>query len=444
MQTIIDNMKRILLISFALCLTLAIAAQTESGTNSPYSRYGFGMMNDQSLASSKGMAGLSYGVRDGRELNANNPASYSAIDSLTFLLDFGVTMQHGTFSSGGKRSNFYNGSLDYFVMGFRAGKWLGVTLGAMPLSAIGYELKDTGDKIDNGLSGQVQPTTTYTGSGGLNVAFVGFGIHPIKPISLGVNVGYLWGKTNNMATTVFSNTDVQKLARTYYSDIRNYKVDFGLQYEQRLNKKNRMVLGLTYGLGHDINSDAYFFSQSLNPTTLAVSGDTIVCHNAFQWPHQFGVGLTWEYNDRLRVGADYTLQKWTDVRFPTYVNENNRIDYASRTGNFDDVNRIAVGVEYQPNPYGLRKRDRVRYRAGFSYTSSYFKVGQSKGPATYLATVGAGLPVINIFNNRCFINVAAQYRHISPSMPGQITENYVGISVGVSFNERWFMKWKVE
>lgn len=437
-------MKRILLTVLVSYFALMLSAQTEISSNTAYSRYGFGMMHDQSLASGKGMAGLSYGVRDGRELNAGNPASYSAIDSLSFLLDFGVSVQQGTFSAGGKRSSFYNGGFDYFAMGFRAGKGLGISLGVIPVTSVGYELKSQGDQIDNGLSGLVQPTTTYSGDGGLNVAYIGLGYRPFKPISIGVNFGYLWGKTTNLATTVFSNNDIQKLARTYYTDIRTYKLDFGVQYEQRIGTRNRFVLGLTYGLGHDINSDAYFFSQSLNPTTLAVSGDTITCHNAFQWPHQFGVGLTWEYRDRWRFGVDYTMQKWSDVRFPTYIHDNSNIGYVSRKGSFDDVNRLNFGFEYQPNPYGLRKRDRIRYRAGFAYTTSYAKVGQDKGPTSYLASLGVGLPIINLFNNRCLVNVAAQYEHLSPSMPGQITENYIRLSIGISFNERWFMKWKVE
>lgn len=29
-------------------------------------------------------------------------------------------------------------------------------------------------------------------------------------------------------------------------------------------------------------------------------------------------------------------------------------------------------------------------------------------------------------------------------MPGMITENYLRFSIGLSFNERWFMKWKAE
>ena len=29
-------------------------------------------------------------------------------------------------------------------------------------------------------------------------------------------------------------------------------------------------------------------------------------------------------------------------------------------------------------------------------------------------------------------------------MAGMVTENYIRLNIGISFNEKWFMKWKVE
>lgn len=70
-------------------LLLAAAATTAgaqtNGSNSPYSRYGFGLLSDRAGGFNKGMSGLAYGMRYGNELNTKNPASYSSIDSLSFL-----------------------------------------------------------------------------------------------------------------------------------------------------------------------------------------------------------------------------------------------------------------------------------------------------------------------------------------------------------------------
>lgn len=49
-------------------MPLGALAQT-NGSNSPYSRYGFGLLGDGGNAFNKGMAGTAYGMRNGTELN---------------------------------------------------------------------------------------------------------------------------------------------------------------------------------------------------------------------------------------------------------------------------------------------------------------------------------------------------------------------------------------
>lgn len=76
-----------------------------NGSNSPYSRYGFGLLSDGANAFNKSMAGTAYGMHNGKELNTKNPASYAAIDSLTFLFDLGLSLQNGNFSQNGSKTN---------------------------------------------------------------------------------------------------------------------------------------------------------------------------------------------------------------------------------------------------------------------------------------------------------------------------------------------------
>lgn len=44
----------------------AVVAQT-NGSNSPYSRYGFGILSDRAQGFNKGMAGLSTAMRNGKD-----------------------------------------------------------------------------------------------------------------------------------------------------------------------------------------------------------------------------------------------------------------------------------------------------------------------------------------------------------------------------------------
>lgn len=428
----------------ALLLTTAIfptMAQT-NGSNTPYSRYGFGLMSDRAEGFNKGMAGLAYGMQNGKELNVKNPASYAAIDSLSFLFDFGMSLQNGNFNQGGKKVNARNAAVDYMTMGFRLAPRLGMSIGLLPFSTIGYSLND---QSTLGLTGgEVVQTTTYSGDGGLHEVYAGWGWRPFRPLSIGANVGYLWGDMGHTVLASFSDANISSRRRRYEADIRTYKVDFGLQYRQRLNRKNSLVFGLHYGLGHDVNSAAYYYDQKIQSGTIA-NGDTLRCANAYQLPHTFGVGLVWEYRGRLRVGGDYTFSKWDDVKSPIVnVRPDGNQEYVTHTGDFMNQHKVAVGAEFLPNPEGLKWRDHVRYRVGFSYTSPYARIDGRDGPTSYCVSLGAALPIVNTNNNRSLINVALQYENVRPKVAGMVKEQYLRICIGISFNERWFMKWKVE
>ena len=96
-------MKKILFAVLMLAnMTLCFA---QSGTNSPYSQYGFGVLSEQSSGFNRGMNGVGLGFREHNQVNNLNPASYSSIDSLTFIFDAGVSGQITNFSENGKKKN---------------------------------------------------------------------------------------------------------------------------------------------------------------------------------------------------------------------------------------------------------------------------------------------------------------------------------------------------
>lgn len=438
--------KRIVYLLTVLCLTVVSATKAfaeDNGINTPFSRYGIGLLSNQAQGFNQGMAGVSYGMRDGRELNFKNPASYSAIDSLSFLFDIGMSLQNGNFDSGKASINKKNASFDYVSMGFRINRGFGMSIGVMPISNIGYSISSTGTAQDGGITGDITPTISYAGSGGLREIYGGLGYAPIKEISLGFNAGYAWGCMTHSATNSFTDSNVQSLNRYYYSDVRTYNLDFGLQWDQKINKKNRFILGLTYGLGHDISGKSYFFNQRIGSSTV-LAADTITVENAWSLPHTFGGGLTWQYKN-LRIGLDYSYQKWSQAKQPTLSTDaSGVVHYEPSSNGYVDTHKITAGIEYVKDPNGLNWRSRVRYRAGFSYGDYYAKIGGEDGPKSYLATVGVGLPVITLHSNRTFINAAVQLERTKPTVSNQLTETYIRFCLGITFNERWFMKWKVQ
>ena len=123
----------------AVLLTMCAHGQgTQSGTISPYSQYGLGLLSDQTQTVGRAMGGTGIALRNGTMVNTLNPASYSAIDSLTMLFDAGVSGQFTNFKENGTSVNARSANFDYAVGLFRLMPRVGVSFGLLPFSDVGY------------------------------------------------------------------------------------------------------------------------------------------------------------------------------------------------------------------------------------------------------------------------------------------------------------------
>ena len=94
-----------------------------------------------------------------------------------------------------------------------------------------------------------------------------------------------------------------------------------------------------------------------------------------------------------------------------------------------------------PNPLSRNYLNRIRYRIGAYYSDPYTKINNQEGAREYGASFGFGLP---LFQSRSILNISGQYVKVSPKVKGMLEENYLRINIGLTFNDRWFMKWRVE
>ena len=420
------------LTNICLLIFFTMTAMAQSGSNSPYTRYGFGQLSDQSFGNSKAMGGIAYGLRNGLQINAANPASYSAVDSLTFLFDAGMSLQNANFKEKGVKTNAKNSTIDYIAMQFRIRKGLGMTFGFLPYSSVGYNMNQIKSISTDEYGNEISSLSTYTGDGGLQQVFAGLGYKVFNNLSIGANFSYFYGEITHSVKTMFNYADAQSSVRADKLEISDYKLDLGLQYTQPFGKKHAVNLGLVYSLGHDLNSKGYNYKETYTsginiPMTQTV--DTI--QNAFSLPHSFGIGATYVYDRRLTVGLDYTLQKWADAEF---FNEK---------GKFLNRSKISLGAEYLPKPFSRNYLNRIRYRVGAYYSDPYTKVNDQEGAREYGVSFGFGLP-LEIYQSRSILNISGQYIKVSPKVKGMLEENYLRINIGLTFNDRWFMKWKVE
>ncbi|MBR1504132.1 MAG: hypothetical protein IJ618_09660 [Prevotella sp.] len=427
---------------FICCLAFSAMAATGAyaqGTNSPYSQYGFGDLTDQSVGFNKGMSGVAQGFRKGNEVNPANPASYSAVDSLTFLFDGGFSGQYTRFKENGTKLNGKNGGFDYVMGLFRVTRNFGVSFGVMPFSNIGYNYssKERFEDVNTTI------TTTHNGSGGISQLYLGAGWRIIKPLSVGFNLSYLWGDYN-MNITTSSTSDINTLSKQYLASMSSYKLDIGVQAELPLNKDAQIVLGATFSPGHKFNGDPRCLIIHRNTAINKSDTTSYSAGDDLELPTAWTVGVAYNHGKKLRVGADFQMQHWAGIQYPDYVKaaSNGSADYVMREGLLRDCQKVNVGAEWTPNPSGRKYLQHVRYRIGAGYTTPYYNINGQQGPKEFHASIGFGIPILNSINNRSIVNISAQWARRSAE--NLITENSFRINIGITFNERWFAKWKVE
>ena len=435
-------MKKIIAAVFLAGLTVQVSAQ--SGINSPYSQYGLGALASQATGFNRGMNGLAYGFHEHNQVNYMNPASYASVDSLSFIFDAGVSLQLTNFDENGNKVNAHNADIEYVAASFRAFKHVGVSFGILPYSNVGYNFSNTQNV--NAFPSTSSPNATYSniysGNGGLHMVYLGAGWEPFKGIAFGANISYLWGTLNRSSTNTYSDSYVNTLSKNYTAQVKSYKVDLGAQFTCPINKKNELTLGLAYSLGHNLGAEPECSIISTNSQTSVSDTTRYVVSKAFEIPQTFGVGLMWNHNNRLKFGVDYQMQKWVKIQYPQLITINGKTSYSLVDGQFTDRHKLTVGGDYCKGERYRGFFSRMHYRGGVSYATPYLRINGQEGPRELSASFGVGIPIINGYNNRSMLNISAEW--VNQKAVGLIKENTFRINVGLTFNERWFAKFKVE
>ncbi|MDE6383547.1 MAG: outer membrane protein transport protein [Paramuribaculum sp.] len=405
-------------------LIIAIAAlqigafATTAQINSPYSKFGYGLLNDNTTAAQSQMGGVGYALNSGRQINVMNPASYAAADSLTFLFDMGLTFSTVKMEDTDGKSTQYGGGLDYITMQVPISKRMGASLGILPFSSVGYSF---GNEIKNGLSSR-------QGSGGIHQLYLGYAARLFKGFSLGANFSYMFGTTVN---DVYANTDGGSSSLfEQVMEVRDWRVQVGAQYSVNLNADNRIGMGVVYSPGKTLLGNArvvkYDVEADEKPDTVATAK---LRHNA-TLPDSWGAGLSYTWKRRLNIGADFTYQPWSKAKTL-------QLDHFDGT-RFADRWQVNVGGEYTHSVRGSYL-SRITYRAGGFFNRDYIMVGDNN-VREYGVSFGFGLPALS---SKTVINLGFEYRHRQAHPNPLLKENYFNIRLGINFNELWFFQNKI-
>lgn len=428
--------KRIRLLALVWFCTNSMAqAQT---INSPYSRYGLGDIVPSQNILTRGMGGVSAAYYDFNTINFQNPASYGRLRSTT--LDIGVELDNRTLRAidPPRKFNAYSPTISYVQFGFplkREGGW-GVNVGLRPLTRVNYKIERP-EKLPDVDSVH----TLFEGSGGAYEAHLGTGFTLFKYLSVGVNIGYLFGSKNFSSRRSIVNDSVFHYMSNHETQA-NYGgllFNAGIQYTIRFNKSTYLRLGAHGNLEHNFNA-----SRDLNVETFQYSSGTgapVQIDSVYSekdvkgdviYPASYGTGLIFEKTGKWMVGVDYNTTQWSNYRF---FGESEPVQ---------DSWTMHIGGQIFPSGKNKERYwNNVLYRGGFSIGEDYINA-DNKLPK-WSVSLGASLPMVKaVYTNQfSVINVLLEYGQRG-NKDNLIRENFFRIGVGLSLSDIWFLKRKFD
>lgn len=411
--------KRIIPLFILLCSVITVQAQATSV--SPYSRYGYGDLQPSVFAASQAMGGIGQGVRNSYLINPSNPASYTSIDSLTFMMELGVSGKTSFFDTGIEQKSNFAGSFDYVAFQVPFTSFMACSFGLMPLSSVGYEYAFD-DLLEVYNDDEVDVTQSFAGQGGFTQVYLGLSFEIAERLALGINARYMFGQITHSREVSFPNTPLYKSTTQSISLYANaWSTDLGLQYMFPIaGGRDELVLGATY---------AFKLPMGIRSQITTVTDVAVVLDESpydFDSPQTVKAGFTYNYDKKLLFGADLSWQDFSNANF------------FSKTDSLQDRFFVAAGIQYTPAIETGQYYNKIRYRLGANYSNSYTEVNNFDYNE-FAITMGFGFPMPN---TKTILNLLLEYGQRGTLSTTQLREQYINIGLNISLNERWFVKRK--
>lgn len=414
----------ILLLGFTASVLSAKAQQdfqTKSNKeNAPYSRFGIGEYKYGINPVMKAMGGMTAAYNSPFAVNSSNPASYASLLLTTY--EGSLIGNSRTVISGSDKYRTGSATINHMNIGIPIGKHAGMALGYRPVTNIFYRLSDTA--IIPGYGNSVR---TFFGDGSLNYAYIGFA-GKVKNFSFGANFGYMFGST--VYTNLLESIDNSALVNdAQFSNVLTTGGIYwhgGLQYQTKISKKLFLKTGATLAINQNLKTEADEFWLSYNFSGSDTSFSRIAGSGDLTLPLSYGIGLQIADSNKWMVGIDFAAKDWSNYK--SFA----RIDSVA-----DMSYKIGLGGEITPDANSLRRYfSRVSYRLGFYYGQDYIYLRNT--PLNYYAvTFGFALP-FKRYNDR--VNTSFEIGQRGTEVNGLLKESFFKCTVGITLNDKWFIK----
>ena len=372
------------------------------------------------------MGGISLGVYSPYFVNAANPASYVAFDSLSFIFDVSIfTKQSDLITQDITQSANYT-SLGNLLFGFPVASWWKASFGLQPFSMVGYNMVDS--QLDEN---QGNVNFLYEGKGGINQFYIGNSFSLTKNLSAGFNLSYLFGSIDKSKADEFPDSAYKinyKLLNA--ARVHDVYLNYGLFYHKQLKSGLQYNAGFVFSNNSKISATesrlGYTYFTSSNDVELV--RDTVLnepdVKGNILLPTNLGFGFSLAKTDKWLAGADIQWQNWENYT------------YFGRADSLKNSLRLSAGGSFTPSASTVSGYwQRITYRAGLRYTSSYLSL-RGQNIDEFGISIGVGLPLPR---TRSTINLAAEFGSRGTTDSNLIKDNFVKFTLGLSIFERWFI-----
>lgn len=410
------------------CLLFTAVVFSQQNNASPYSYYGVGDVKFRGTVENRSMGSLGI-VPDSVHINLQNPATYSSLIFTTFTLGGSTTLTK--FKTDVSESEANRTTLDYLAVGIPVSDKLGIAVGLVPYSAVGYRIQNTIVADDN-----TERFVRFNGEGGLNRVFAGASYKITPGFSLGADAQYNFGTIETKSITALPNESVQYPTReTNRAEYRGFSFNIGAVYQAKLNDKYDWYTSATYTPEATLTDDT---ERNIATVTFTNSGSELVIDEIdvdvpsgnVKLPSKFTFGSGIGIKTKWFAGLEYTFQESNEL--------GNRFDNVT-SATFETGHKVALGGYYIPKYQSYNSYfSRITYRGGLKFEKTGL-VLNDESINDYSLSLGMGLPVNYLSSN---VNLGVELGTRGTTNASLVQENYINIFVSLSLNDRWFVKRK--
>ncbi len=417
-------MKGIFSLGLVYILTTYISF-SQLSTYSPYTRYGIGENASIGNGNKRALGGIGAGYRLRNNIDSDQPASYTAQDTMSFILDLSIDGRYINYQTEDLSQSRFNLYFNHFAIGFPITRWMKSSIGLRPYSYVGYNLMETYIDEEN----DIRLNYYFNGNGGLNEFYWGNAVEFNKKLSIGLNLKYLFGIIeqkneiySNLSESFFTNIETKYV-------IHNVILDYGIQYYNKFGDEIKYTIGLAHNPSFNIKYNYDSLTYNGNNTlidTLLYSADN---KSSFKLPQKIDAGVSVEYKEKLTVGFDFSRQDWTGN---TFRNPNN---YLSNS------NAFKLGLAYIPNKYSVKRYfHHIQFRVGANYSKTNLTINNNNIINRGIS-FGLGLP---FKNSGDLFNFAFEYGNRGTTNNSLIKETYFITTFNITLYDIWFFKRKFD